>query len=76
MSRLVDLFDAQKGLLQFIDIFDIGSLLKIELAEKGICSLLASWDITLPLKKAKVIFETLCPVPQKKIMRILGTAIL
>ena len=50
MSRLVDLFDAQKGLLQFIDIFDIGSLLKIELAEKGICSLLASWDITLPLK--------------------------
>ena len=49
MSRLVDLFDAQKGLLQFIDIFDIGSLLKIELAEKGICSLLASRDITLPL---------------------------
>ena len=27
MSRLVALFDAQKGLLQFIDIFDIGSLL-------------------------------------------------
>ena len=27
MSSLVALFDAQKGLLQFIDIFDIGSLL-------------------------------------------------
>ena len=41
MSRLVALFDAQKGLLQFIDIFDIESLLEIELATKGICSLLA-----------------------------------
>ena len=54
MSRLVDLFDAQKWLMQFIDIFDIESLLYIELAEKGICSLLASWDITLPLLQINI----------------------
>ena len=30
-------------------IFDIGSLLWIELGKKGLCSLLAPSDITLPL---------------------------
>ena len=31
------------------DIFEIGSLQEIELAKKGLCSLLALWDIILPL---------------------------
>ena len=34
------------------DIFEVGSLQKIELAKKGLCSFLALWDIILPLHAA------------------------
>ena len=40
----------------FIDFPDIGPLLKIEKVKQGICSLLAPWDITLPLILMHVYF--------------------
>ena len=35
------------------DNFELGSLQLIELAKKGLCSLLALWDIILPLPRLK-----------------------
>ena len=35
--------------MQFIDFPDIGQMHLIEMVKQGICSLLALWDITLPL---------------------------
>ena len=37
------------SLAAVFNIFEIRSLQYIELAKKGLCSLLAPWDITLPL---------------------------
>ena len=41
------------------DIFEIGPLLYMELGKKGLCSLLAPWDITLPLDESYLLMKVI-----------------